>query len=85
MRQFTLLLASAAALFGGLFLIALSISLIVKGMGEYGLITLVLGLPIMGGLLVTFDYVRNKLALSEDLDLDVDVIKPKFTKFGGGG
>ena len=85
MRQFTLLLASAAALFGGLFLIALSIGLVMKGMAGYGLVTLLLGVPIMGGLLVTFDYVRNKLALSEDPDLDVDVIKPKFTKFGGGG
>lgn len=85
MRQVILLLATVASLFGGLFLIALSLGLIIKGMGGYGIVILLLGVPIMGGLLVTFDYVRNKLALSEDPDLDVDIIKPKFTKFGGGG
>jgi len=39
----------------------------------------------MAGLTVVFYYVRNKIALTEDPDLDIDIIKPKFTKYGGGG
>jgi hypothetical protein len=84
MRQTVVFLASVASFFATLFLLALAIALIVKGKPGYGLMIIFLGIPVMAGLTVTFDYVRGKMALTDDPDLDVDIIKPKFTKFGGG-
>lgn len=84
MRQSILFYASIASFFGALFLVALSIGLISSGNAGYGLVTLVLGVPITLGLCVVFDYVKSRMELTEDPDLDVDVIKPRFTKFGGG-
>ena len=84
MRQLILFIASIAAVFGALFLVALSLVLIAKGNAGYGLVTLLLGTPCALGMAVVFDYVRAKMELSDD-DLDVDIIRPKFTKFGGGG
>jgi hypothetical protein len=84
MRQNVIFLASIAAFFATLFLMALAIALIAKGNAGYGLVILFLGVPVMAGITVTFDFVRNKMALSDDPDLDVDIIKPKFTKFGSG-
>jgi len=85
MRQLALFIASIAALFGALFLIALSITLITSGQAGYGIALLLLGTPCALGMAIVFDYVENKMALTEDAELDVDIIKPTFTKFGGGG
>ena len=85
MRQLILFLASIAAVLGALFLVALGLGFIVQGNAGYGLVVLVLGTPCALGMAIVFDYVRAKMELTEDADLDIDVIKPKFTKYGGGG
>ena len=83
MRQLILFIASIAALFGALFILALSLVLITKGNPGFGLATLLMGTPCALGMAVVFDYVRAKMELSDDDELDIDVIRPKFTKFGG--
>ena len=83
MRQLILFLASIAALLGTLFLLAFGLGLLLEGQAGYGLAVLLLGTPCALGMAVVFDYVRAKMELTEDLD--IDVIKPKFTKYGGGG
>lgn len=84
MRQTILFYASIASFFGSLFLLSLSIALIAKGSPGYGLAVLFFGVPTSLGLCVVFDYVKNRLALTKDSDLEVDIIKPRFTKMGGG-
>ena len=84
MRQLILFIGSVAALFGTLFLIALSFAMIAKGSAGYGLAILLMGTPCALGMAVVFDYIRTKLELSDNDELDVDIIRPKFTKFGGG-
>lgn len=83
MRQLALTIATIAAFLGALFIVALSIMLITSGNAGYGLITFLLGTPCAIGMAIVFDYVKTKMALSEDAD--IDIIKPTFTKFGGGG
>ena len=84
MRQLILFLASIASVLGALFLVALTFGLIVKGNPAYGMICLFLGVPCLRGMAIVCDDVRSRMALTDDPDLDVDIIKPKFTKFGGG-
>ena len=84
MRQRLLFIASIAAVLGAMFLVALGLGLIVEGNAGYGLAILFLATPCALGMAIVFDYVRAKMELSDE-DLDVDIIRPKFTRFGGGG
>lgn len=84
MRHTLLFIASAASLIGTLLLIAMGLGMLVKGNAGYALGLFFIATPCMVGLTIVFDYVRSRIALTDDPDLDVDIIKPKFTKFGGG-
>lgn len=85
MRQLTLFLASISALLSALFFVALGLGFIIKGNAGYGFASLILGTPCALGMAIVFDYVKAKMELTEDAELDIDVIKPKFTKYGSGG